>query len=145
MIVADVIASPRVRWAAVLVAFWAVAPAVAQQQAQRFSPSPSARANAKVKTAAPTPKAAGSVETAKQIAPAMIGATRKQPPAATPSDAHPILSPLPPLDTSAPPPMLPRASRERMRACAEEWEKKKRESSAASPMWRDFAIDCLKR
>jgi hypothetical protein len=32
-----------------------------------------------------------------------------------------------------------------MRACAEEWDKKKRASSAGLPMWRDFATRCLTR
>jgi hypothetical protein len=52
---------------------------------------------------------------------------------------------LPPLDTSVPPPMLPRAPRERMRVCAGEWEKRKLEAKAGLPLWRDFATRCLTR
>lgn len=144
MIVADVIASSRLRSAAVLAAFWAAGPALAQQ-AQLFPPSQMSGAIARAKPGASARKPAASVEASKRIESATPGAAQKQPPAATPSNAHPSLSPLPPLDTSAPPPMLPRASRERMHACAEEWEKKKRTSSAALPMWRTFATDCLKR
>lgn len=51
----------------------------------------------------------------------------------------------PPVDASQPPPSLPRASREKMRACAEEWDRMKRESKDGLPMWRDFATDCLTR
>jgi len=75
-------------------------------------------------------------------APAAPG--RQQPPA-PPVAPQQKLAPLPPVDTSVPPPMLPRASRERMRACAEEWEKKKRAATAGLPMWRDFATGCLTR
>jgi hypothetical protein len=51
----------------------------------------------------------------------------------------------PPVDTSQPPPTLPRAAREKMRACAEEWDRMKRESKEGLPMWRDFATECLTR
>jgi hypothetical protein len=51
----------------------------------------------------------------------------------------------PPVDTSQPPPTLPRATREKMRACAEEWDRMKRESKEGLPMWRDFATECLTR
>lgn len=57
----------------------------------------------------------------------------------------PKLSPLPPIDTSVPPPMLPRASRAQMRLCAEEWAKMKEKSKTGLPMWRDFAAGCLTR
>lgn len=63
----------------------------------------------------------------------------------TPQAPTTKLAPLPPVDTSVPPPTLPRATRERMRACAEEWGKKKRASNAGLPMWRDFATGCLTR
>lgn len=48
-----------------------------------------------------------------------------------------------PIDTSIPPPLLPRASRMRMRACAEEWTRKKLVARNDLPRWRDFAADCL--
>jgi hypothetical protein len=78
--------------------------------------------------------------------PQMSGVSQKpgsKPPPPTPSQTK--LAPLPPPDVSAPPPLLPRASRERMRACAEEWEKKKRGATAPLPMWREFATGCLTR
>jgi len=50
-----------------------------------------------------------------------------------------------PIDTSIPPPLLPRASRLRMRACAEEWTKKKLLARNDLPRWRDFATVCLNR
>jgi len=50
-----------------------------------------------------------------------------------------------PLDTSIPPPSLPRASRLRMRACAEEWTKKKLLTRNDLPRWRDFATGCFNR
>jgi len=56
-----------------------------------------------------------------------------------------ILTPEPPIDTSVPPPLLPRASRERMRACAEEWDELKRNTKVGLPMWREFASKCLTR
>lgn len=55
------------------------------------------------------------------------------------------LAPAPAVDTSKPPPSLPRASREKMRVCAEEWDKMKKETATGLPMWRDFATDCLTR
>ncbi len=48
-----------------------------------------------------------------------------------------------PIDTSTPPPSLPRASRMRMRACAEEWTRKKLITKSDLPRWRDFATGCL--
>jgi hypothetical protein len=41
--------------------------------------------------------------------------------------------------------MLPRAPRERMHACAIEWEKRKMEPKGTLPLWRDFATRCLTR
>ncbi len=62
-----------------------------------------------------------------------------------PEPARRPLSPTPTIDASRPPPLLPRASRERMRACAEEWIALKHKSRAGLPMWRDFATKCLVR
>lgn len=68
------------------------------------------------------------------------------PPTATsPSAGAKKLAPEPPIDTSKPPPLLPRASREQMRACAEEWDALKRKTKTGLPMWRDFATECLTR
>ncbi len=50
---------------------------------------------------------------------------------------------LPPPDTSMPPPMLPQATREKMRECANEWSRLKMETHGPLPMWRDFAGKCL--
>jgi hypothetical protein len=50
-----------------------------------------------------------------------------------------------PLDTSAPPPRLPAASREKMHACALEWAKLKQTTRGTLPLWRDFATACLTR
>lgn len=61
---------------------------------------------------------------------------------ATPPPATP-LPPLPPIDTTKPPPMLPRASREQMHACAEQWHEMKMSSTQDLPMWRHFAARCL--
>lgn len=55
------------------------------------------------------------------------------------------LSITPEIDTSKPPPLLPRAPRERMRVCAEEWIQLKHKSRVGLPMWRDFAAKCLTR
>jgi len=65
-------------------------------------------------------------------------------PAAGPSAAAARVE-FPPPDLSKPPPMLPVASRERMRACADEWSKLKMESKEQPPLWRDFASKCLTR
>ncbi len=53
--------------------------------------------------------------------------------------------PVPPPDTSSPPPRLPPASREKMHACAVQWAKLRLEAQAPPPMWRDFAGKCLTR
>ncbi|BDV38856.1 hypothetical protein DSM21852_21090 [Methylocystis bryophila] len=55
------------------------------------------------------------------------------------------LASLPPPDTATPPPRLPEASREKMRACAIEWSKLKLEARDPMPLWRDFGAQCLKR
>jgi hypothetical protein len=52
---------------------------------------------------------------------------------------------LPPLDTSTPPPSLPRAPRERMRLCATQWLKLKQERQTVGTTWREFATQCLTR
>ncbi len=52
---------------------------------------------------------------------------------------------IPPPDLSQPPPTLPAASHEKMRACAEEWSKIKMERPPPLPPWRDFAGKCLTR
>jgi hypothetical protein len=52
---------------------------------------------------------------------------------------------LPPLDTSAPPPSLPRASRERMKLCAMRWLKLRQERQTSGTTWREFATECLTR
>lgn len=49
------------------------------------------------------------------------------------------------IDATIPPPALPRASRARMRSCAEEWSKKKVQNKTGLPRWRDFATACLTR
>jgi hypothetical protein len=51
----------------------------------------------------------------------------------------------PPPDLSKQPPMLPVASREKMRACADQWSKLKMEQKEPLPLWRDFAYKCLTR
>lgn len=63
----------------------------------------------------------------------------------TPPVAAPAITDAPAVDTSHPPAMLPRAPRERMRACADEWEAKKRATKSGLPLWRDFATECLTR
>lgn len=55
------------------------------------------------------------------------------------------LATLPPPDTTRPPPRLPEAPREKMRACALEWSKLKLEAHDPMPLWRDFGAQCLKR
>jgi len=55
------------------------------------------------------------------------------------------LAALPPPDTTRPPPRLPEAPREKMRACAIEWSKLKLEARDPMPLWREFGAQCLKR
>ena len=64
-------------------------------------------------------------------------------PAQAPAAPATPLPPLPPIDTTKPPPMLPRASREQMHACAEQWQEMKMSSTQDLPMWRHFAARCL--
>ncbi len=59
------------------------------------------------------------------------------------SSAKSKLTNLPPPDTTRPPPMLPQATREKMRECANEWARLKMETRGSLPMWRDFAGKCL--
>ncbi len=61
------------------------------------------------------------------------------------SSAKSKLAPFPPPDTKSPPPMLPQASRERMRECADEWSRMKKEARGPLPLWRNFASKCLTR
>ena len=86
-----------------------------------------------------------------------VSASKPQAPAATPQAEQtpapivpaPIITkkpaPLPPVDTSKPPPMLPRASRAQMHGCADEWRAMKMAKSEGLPMWRQFAMQCLTR
>lgn len=76
-----------------------------------------------------------------------------QPPAPPPVGAGPFGAPpaagarpepLSP-DTSVPPPTLPRASRQRMHACAVDWQKIKQEGQTGGTSWREFATKCLTR
>lgn len=62
-----------------------------------------------------------------------------------PAPVAPQFAPDAPIDTSVSPPLLPRASRARMRACAEEWSKKKVQTKSGLPRWRNFATACLTR
>lgn len=88
----------------------------------------------KMRSATPSP-------TSEPGAPSPSGA----PPQADNASAKSKLAPLPPPDTKSPPPMLPQASRERMRECADEWSRIKKEARGPLPMWRDFANKCLTR
>lgn len=106
-------------------------------------------------SAAPTAAQPSAVKAPRNARPGDVAAPKKlapdKPPptpsvgAPTPVSAPRKFPPLPPLDTSLPPPSLPRAPREKMRACAEEWEKMKRATKTGLPMWRDFATGCLTR
>ena len=50
----------------------------------------------------------------------------------------------PPLDPDHPP-MLPQASRARMRDCGQQWVQMKRDGKDIDLTWRAFATDCLKK
>lgn len=62
-----------------------------------------------------------------------------------PAPVAPQFAPDAPIDAAVAPPLLPRASRARMRACAEEWSKKKIQTKSGLPRWRIFATACLTR
>ena len=81
----------------------------------------------------------------KSIAPTPAKKIDPEKPAQAPTAPAPAspLPPLPPVDTTKPPPMLPRASREQMHACAEQWHELKMSSTQDLPMWRHFAARCL--
>lgn len=103
-------------------------------------------------TAAPTKPSADQTRSGPAGAPAHPAKRAPLPPlrpqAQQPTAPEPAKAPLPelpPLDTSVPPPSLPRASRERMRLCADEWRDMSREGQTAGIMWRDFATRCLTR
>jgi len=120
---------------------------------------------AQVKPAAPTPPSRTVPTPSKRNAPSPEQNVRQParpplqdaahaPPNATPApqptqppevSAPPPPHAPPPVDTSQPPPSLPRAPRAKMRACAEEWDRMKRESNKGLPIWRDFATECLTR
>lgn len=116
------------------------------------TPLPAPRSGAKPTVTTKAQKSAPSKPGAKPQAPppppaaATSPAPKAAPPVApTTVDSAPKLPPLPPIDTSKPPPMLPRASREKMRACAEEWDDLKRRTRVGELTWRVFATKCLTR
>jgi hypothetical protein len=122
--------------------------------AQPPVPAPRAAATSAVKTKAQKPapaKPAPSKPATKQpTAPPPPQATTPAPrsgASVTPAigESAPKLPPMPPIDTSKPPPSLPRASREKMRACAEEWDELKRRTRVGELTWRVFATKCLTR
>ncbi|WP_428988370.1 hypothetical protein [Methylocapsa aurea] len=120
---------PRRAYAAIAASLCALATAVAAAP----QPAPSSeRAHVAARRAprAPTPPRRPLEQHAPQPAP-------EAPPAA-PRE-------LPPLDTSTPPPSLPRASRERMRQCASQWMKIRQEGRTVGTSWREFATRCLTR
>jgi len=98
---------------------------------------------------APTPPAIRGATTSKPASPSgALAPLAPQIHDATPTGVVAPRTPfaeLPPLDTSVPPPMLPAAPRERMRLCAEEWEKRKMTTRTQLQTWRDFAAACLTR
>lgn len=93
----------------------------------------------------PSEKSQASSRAAAPKAPPVVAAPARSAPVAR-SPAQPSQrAAFPPPDLSKPPPMLPVASREKMRACAEEWSKLKVEQKEPLPLWRDFANKCLTR
>lgn len=133
--------------AALGVCLCAAAPALAQAPKKTVTQKTNAPRMNETPKPAPPRRQAPQTPTAKKPEDASEpAAPRTSPDAArAPVAAPQHLAPTPAVDTSAPPPSLPRASRERMRACAEEWEGKKRATKVGLPMWRDFATECLKR
>ena len=117
------------------------APARAQTQPKTDKPAPTRAAPAQKTPGATGAKTAPAQQPKPAPTPAPVQPKALAP---TPSAQKP-LSPFAPVDTSKPPPMLPRATRERMRACAEEWENLKLTTKNGLPMWRDFATSCLTR
>lgn len=91
------------------------------------------------------PKNPSAVPASKSIAPEPAKKNDTAKPAQAGAAPAPAaqLPPLPPIDTTKPPPMLPRASREQMHACAEQWHEMKMSSMQDLPMWRHFAAGCL--
>lgn len=66
------------------------------------------------------------------------------PPRPTMTDA-PLPPPAPSITPAEIPPVqLPKASRERMRACGQQWDDKKRTGEEGELVWRTFAMSCLK-
>ncbi|WP_162009704.1 hypothetical protein [Methylocystis heyeri] len=119
-------------------------PAVAHGEA---APAAGKKSDVKSRSIKRTAKTRAPQQQKKQVPPPQSPPQR---PAGEPSPEgaspkRPTLAPLPPPDTSSPPPMLPQASRERMRECAEEWARMKTQTPGALPMWRNFAAKCLTR
>lgn len=127
------------------------APASVTPKPQTSSARPTPKSSSKPSAASamklPTSSAAGNP---KQASPPAKTPEKKTGDRATgnpdawppPPTTHPF-APEPPVDTSNAPPSLPRASRVRMRACAEEWTRKKLLSRSNLPRWREFATSCL--
>ncbi len=143
--------------AAAICAMAAFGASLAQGQPAATTPTPpnrAAPAQLKQRQSAPTP---APDQQKQKPTPPRRPASPQQPAGATvhaptsaPKATPAAVAPVPPnmsapVDTSQPPPSLPRAPRDKMRACAEEWDKMKRESNSGLPMWRDFATDCLTR
>jgi hypothetical protein len=121
---------PRSAYAAIIASLCALATAVAA--APQPTPSSDRQPHVAARRAprAPTPPRRPPEQRAPQPAPEAPPATQRE---------------LPPLDTSVPPPSLPRAPRERMRQCALQWMKIKQEGRAGGTSWREFATRCLTR
>jgi len=107
--------------------------AAAAKQARKTSVKQKARSGAPATDNRPTSSPAGAAAQARPR-PMREENVRKAP-----------LASLPPPDTAKPPPSLPEAPREKMRACALEWSKLKLEAKNPMPLWRDFGAQCLKR
>ena len=110
----------------------------AAKAARKDSGKEKAQSAAPVAASRPQSPADGAAETG-AAAEARPRATREEK-----ARMAPLVS-LPPPDTTKPPPRLPEAPREKMRACALEWSKLKLEARDPMPSWRDFGARCLKR
>jgi hypothetical protein len=159
----DMLASRLLKATAVAICLWTLhARAFAEERdAPRSSPKAEAAKQARPKAEAAKQTRKNLVKEKAQSSAAPASADR---PVASPAGAEPNasaqarprpmreesvrkapLASLPPPDTAQPPPRLPEASREKMRACAIEWSKLKLEAKNPMPLWRDFGAQCLKR
>ncbi len=136
--------------AAVAISVWTLNARALAEDKPAAPPTPKAEAaqparKTKEKMQQPAASASRPASPAPRATESGGGAQSRQRPAREEDGRKAPLAALPPPDTTRPPPRLPEAPRDKMRACALEWSKLKLQAHDPMPLWRDFGAQCLKR